>query len=129
MNPLEIYMRAIRPFNQPYFAMIEAYAGFLRHLPQWITTAPANAAMPSPETVLTRRAMAAAAPRDATKKELPAIIRPSSPERSGKTPAVTQSAAVERAKRAWATRRANAAAEERAARKAARAKARARKTR
>jgi hypothetical protein len=126
MNPLEFYMRAMSPFNQPYFAMLDAYAGFLKQAgagqPQLIKPEPAAAAPPSARGVLTRRAMATAAARDATKKELAPTIQPASPERSGKT-----AAAVERAKRAWATRRANAAAEEKAARKAGRAKARARK--
>jgi hypothetical protein len=124
MSPLEIYMRAMRPFNQPYFAMMEAYAGFFKHVgagtPQLSKPEPAAAAPPSPRALVTSRAMALAAARDATKKELAPTIQPASPERSGKT-----AAAVERAKRAWATRRANAAAEEKAARKAARAKARA----
>jgi len=133
MSPIEIYMRAMRQFNQPYLAMMEAYAGFLRQAGagqrQLITPEPADAASPSPKAVLTRRAMPSVAARDATKKELAATIQAASPERSDKTAAVTHSAAVERAKRAWATRRANAAAEEKAARKAARPKARARKAR
>ena len=128
MTPIEVYMRAMRPFHQPYFAMLDAYAGFLRQLPQLMSRAPAITA-PASEVILPRRAIASAAARDAIKKELAAAVEPASPERSGKTPAATHSSAVERARRAWATRRANAAADEKAARKAARAKARARKTR
>jgi hypothetical protein len=132
MNPIEIYMRAMRQFNQPYFSMMEAYAGFLRQAgaSQSQLTTPELADAAPPRSTLTRRAMAAAAAPDATKKELAATVQPASPERSGKTPAASNHlAGVERAKRAWATRRANAAADEKAARKAARAKARARKAR
>jgi hypothetical protein len=121
MNLLEIYMRVMRPFNQPYFSMLEAYAGFLRYASdrerELILPGPAVLSVASPRS----RTVASAAIRDATKKELAETVQQ---ERCDER-AASHSVAVERSKRAWATRRANAASDK----KAARAKSRARKAR
>jgi hypothetical protein len=130
MNLMENYARAMRPFMRPYISMMEAYAGFLKQvgsrteLPQ-----PAETSPPGPggsAASAPRRAQAFAVTRDVAKKEPAPLVEPA-PMRSAKKVGITHSAAAERAKRSWATRRANAAEEEKAARKAARQKSRARK--
>lgn len=132
MTLFETYMRAMRPFTQPYCAALEAFAAFLntgaRKAPE---IEPARAAPLRYSADVTEavqgRAQPFGAARDPVKKDLVSPLAPASP-RSAKT-AITHAAAVERANRAWATRRANAAEDEKAARKAARQRGRARKSR
>lgn len=127
MNPMDTYAQAMRPFTQPYLAMMEAYAGFLKQVggskAAPVAAEPVETASPPPaKERVPRRAQAFAAARDDAKREL--TPQTEAPVRSAKKVSITHAAAVERARRAWVTRRANAAQEEKSARKAARQKAR-----
>jgi hypothetical protein len=118
MNPMQSYMDAIKPFAEPYLAMVDAYAKILQSVGG---SPPPSEEAKGPLKAWEDAAGYAAPTVDATEK----AETPAEPKRT-----ISHSAAAARGIKAWETRRANEAqaaeakAKKARARKASRNKAR-----